>query len=57
MTWARHEAATKYCAIRAVENGSWLTWCKGRFASSDLYELHDKPDADDRCVACERERQ
>ncbi len=57
MTWARHEAATKYCAIREVVNGSWITMCRGRWSSSDLYEIHDRPEADDRCVACERERQ
>lgn len=52
ITWARPSASVPFCAVAHIADGTVLTYCKGRWSTSDTVELYDGPALDRRCKRC-----
>lgn len=55
MTWARPAGDTRYHSIAAVQGGSVITRCRGRWPLSHEAEEQAEPPQDERCGGCVRE--
>jgi hypothetical protein len=51
-TWARPDGDLPFCAVREIEGGGVVTYCAGRWATSDTHELHHAPELEQCCRRC-----
>lgn len=53
--WARHQVATKFCAVDQItRDGRVVTYCRGSWPSTDAVDISDDANtpARDRCGYC-----